>query len=142
MYANLPPLERELRRRIYWIAYDGDRSYAAIEGNTTIFTEDECSTVNLPIEVDDEFISDEGVGQQPEGRVSIITGFNYISKLYRLCGVAMDRRRRDKRDLPSGVLLQVRLNEVNELYDQVVGLMDDCPEPLRLGAGRDGQSSG
>ena len=53
----------------------------------------------------------------------------------------MDRRRRDKKAPPQGVLLQMRLNEVNDLYDQVVGVMDGCPEVLRLELESDARSN-
>ena len=57
-------------------------------------------------------------------------------------GQVLDKRRRDRSQPPSGLLLQMRLNEINELYDQVMGLMDDCPEPLRLNLDGDTKSTG
>lgn len=44
----------------------------------------------------------------------------------------MTRRRRDRRAPPTGLMLQMRITEVNDLYEQIITLMDDCPEPLRL----------
>jgi hypothetical protein len=29
-------------------------------------------------------------------------------------------------------MLQMRLTEVSDLYDQIMSMMDDCPEALRL----------
>lgn len=141
-YANLTPLEAELRRRIYWIAYGGDRSWAAIEGSHTVYPEEEInSDLPYPLEIDDEFISDAGISEQPEGTTSLISGFVGITRIYRICGQVMDRRRRDKKAPPQGVLLQMRLNEVNDLYDQVVGVMDGCPEVLRLELESDARSN-
>jgi hypothetical protein len=37
-------------------------------------------------------------------------------------------------------MLQMRLNEVDEIFDRIMGLMDDCPEPLRLDADGDNRS--
>lgn len=37
-------------------------------------------------------------------------------------------------------MLQMRLNEVDEIFDRIMGLMDDCPEPLKLDADGDNRS--
>jgi hypothetical protein len=34
----------------------------------------------------------------------------------------------------------MRLNEVDEIFDRIMGLMDDCPEPLKLDADGDNRS--
>lgn len=47
-------------------------------------------------------------------------------------GQILDRRRSDRRKMPTGLMLQMRINEVDELFDQVMGLMEDCPAVLRL----------
>jgi hypothetical protein len=131
-YTELSPLEGELRRRIYWIAYGGDRSWSAIEGTHCVYPEEDISGMPYPLEIDDEFISDAGISEQPAGTTSLISGFVCISRIYRICGHVMDRRRRDKKSPPQGVLLQMRLNEVNDLYDQVMEVMDGCPDVLKL----------
>jgi hypothetical protein len=57
-----------------------------------------------------------------------------------VCGQVIDKRRRDRRRPPNGLMLQMRLNEVDEIFDRIMGLMDDCPEPLRLDADGDNRS--
>jgi hypothetical protein len=57
-----------------------------------------------------------------------------------VCGQVIDKRRRDRRRPPTGLMLQMRLNEVDEIFDRIMGLMDDCPEPLRLDADGDNRS--
>ena len=47
-------------------------------------------------------------------------------------GQVIDKRRQDRRKPPTGVLLQMRLNEVDELFQRVMTLMDGCPEALKL----------
>jgi hypothetical protein len=49
-YATMPPLEKEFRRRLFWLAFSGDRSFCAIDALTTLFTEEECD-VELPSEL-------------------------------------------------------------------------------------------
>ena len=140
-YSTLSPLEAQLRRRIYWLAYGGDRSWAAIEGTSCIYPEEDVGGMPYPLEIDDEFISETGVSDQPAGTTSLISGFVCISRLYKICGHVMDRRRRDKKSPPQGLLLQMRLNEVDDLYDQAMGVMDGCAEPLRLDLESDTRSN-
>lgn len=49
----------------------------------------------------------------------------------------MQKRRADRRNPPSGLALQMRLNEVMVLYDQVCHLMDGCPDVLVMKPGSD-----
>lgn len=49
-YATMPPIEREFRRRLFFLAFSGDRSYCAIDGLSTLFTEEDCD-VQLPSEL-------------------------------------------------------------------------------------------
>lgn len=57
-------------------------------------------------------------------------------------GQILTRRRQDRRQAPRGVMLQMRLNEVDELLDRVMHLMDGCPEALRMDPESDTRSSG
>ena len=50
-YASLPPIEREVRRRIWWILYSSDRSTATIDPFPgLLINEDDCDTA-LPREL-------------------------------------------------------------------------------------------
>lgn len=59
-----------------------------------------------------------------------------------VCGHLLEKRGRDRRRPPTGAMLTTRLNEVSELFGQIMGLMDDCPSPLRLDMDGDGRSVG
>ncbi|KAK6905602.1 hypothetical protein I203_106432 [Kwoniella mangroviensis CBS 8507] len=131
-YALLNPLNRVFLRRAFWLLYGADVSIASLEAIPVFFHEDDCADVAFPEELDDEYISEQGYLPQPEGHTSILCGFNYISRLHRITGQLLDKHRRDKRKPPSGLLLQMRLNEVNDLYERTMTLMDHCPKPLRL----------
>lgn len=37
-------------------------------------------------------------------------------------------------------MLQMRLTEVSDLYDQIMSIMEDCPEPLKLDLDSDNRS--
>jgi hypothetical protein len=112
---------------------------------------------------DDEYITHTGYMDQPEGRTPILSGFYYISKLFRrqsspfplrvkklytddkdviVTGMILDKRRRDRRKPPIGVMLQMRINEVDDLFGQVMQLMDGCPQGLKLDLDLDSRSVG
>jgi len=44
----------------------------------------------------------------------------------------LDKRRSDRNKPPSGILLQMRINEIEQIFHQVMTLMDNCPEALKL----------
>nr|XP_019049127.1 hypothetical protein I302_02908 [Kwoniella bestiolae CBS 10118]OCF28057.1 hypothetical protein I302_02908 [Kwoniella bestiolae CBS 10118] len=131
-YASMDPLQRVFLRRSFWLVYGADVSIAGIEATPVFFHEDDCADVTFPEELDDEYISEQGYLPQPEGHTSILSGFSYVSQLHRITGQLLDKHRRDKRKPPSGLLLQMRLNEVNDLYERTMTLMNNCPRPLRL----------
>ena len=72
---------------------------ASMDGEAVLIHEDECADVALPAEVyvypildspsrwlissDDEYVGDSRYMEQPVGRTSVISGFIYISKLFR-----------------------------------------------------------
>lgn len=53
-------------------------------------------------------------------------------KLTAVTGQVLEKRLHDRLTPPTGILLQMRINEINGLYDEVMSLMDDCPAELRL----------
>ncbi|WRT64046.1 uncharacterized protein IL334_000974 [Kwoniella shivajii] len=131
-YARLGPVDRIFLRRCFWLMYGADVSIASTEATPLYFNEYDTQDVAFPEELDDEYISEDGYLPKPEGYVPILTGFNYVSQLHRITGQLLDKLRRDKKKPPTGLLLQMRLNEINELYERTMTLMDNCPKSLWL----------
>ncbi|RSH90255.1 hypothetical protein EHS25_001589 [Saitozyma podzolica] len=131
-YDTLDPIERELRRRVFWLQYGGDKTDATVSGYPVHWHEADCAGVALPSLIDDDFITEQGYLEQPADVTPKVSGFFYISKLFRYAGVLIDKRQRDRLHPPTGILLQMRLNEIDLLYDEVTALMENCPLPLRL----------
>jgi len=77
-----------------------------------------------------------------------MAGFHYISKIfmreYTLPAVSswlvasrvLEFRRRDRRYSPVGTALQTRITEIENLYEQILRVLDDCPPSLKLGPAR------
>ncbi|WVQ85310.1 hypothetical protein IAT38_007475 [Cryptococcus sp. DSM 104549] len=140
-YTELSNIEGALRRRMFWLMYGADKTFAAIEGVPVFFHEDDCANVALPDDIDDEYFTEDERLTQPDGYTSTLCGFRYISQMHRLTGEVLDKRRRDKLKAPAGLLLQMRLNEINDLYNRTMSTMDDCPPQLKLDYKNIGTSS-
>lgn len=134
-YKNCNPIERELRKRVFWLQYGADKTLAALDIRIPIWHEIDCGDVTLPSPLDDEYLTEEAYLEQPEGETPVLAGFYYISKLFRLLGQVLDKRKRDRVMPPSGLMLQMRMNEIDQILHQVMTLMDNSPEALRLDMG-------
>ncbi|CDO70852.1 hypothetical protein BN946_scf184801.g45 [Trametes cinnabarina] len=69
---------------------------------------------------------------QPHGKTAIVSGLNYISRIFALLGEILVRIRVDKRSPPQGQFLTARLEEVQALHSRIVSALAHAPEPLRL----------
>lgn len=134
-YKNCSPIERELRKRVFWLQYGGDKTLAALDIRVSIWHEIDCGDVTLPSPLDDEYLTEEEYLEQPDGETPVLAGFYYISKLFRLLGQVLDKRKRDRIVPPAGLMLQMRMNEIDQILHQVMTLMDNSPPALRLDMG-------
>ncbi|WVW80505.1 hypothetical protein I302_102489 [Kwoniella bestiolae CBS 10118] len=131
-YEGLDPIEAELRRRVFWLAFGLDKARCAVHADMVHITGEHCADVQLPKALDDEYISREGYLTPPMEETPILLGFCYVSRIFEILGQALDLRRIDRRRNPTGIHLQMRLNEVNGLLELCESIMDDCPPALRL----------
>ena len=69
---------------------------------------------------------------QPHGKTALVSGLNYISRIFALLGEILVRIRVDKRSPPQGQFLTARLEEVQALHTRIVTALAHAPEPLRL----------
>lgn len=134
-YKSCNPIERELRKRVFWLQYGADKTLSALDIRLGIWHEIDCADVTLPSPLDDEYLTEEAYLDQPEGETPVLAGFYYISKLFRLLGQVLDKRKHDRVKPPSGLMLQMRINEIDQILHQVMTLMDNSPEALRLDMG-------
>ncbi|ORX36247.1 hypothetical protein BD324DRAFT_651487 [Kockovaella imperatae] len=128
-YSRFSPYEKELQSRMWWLIYCADRSSATCEASKMMIDEDMCSGVQLPSDNPD--ILEDPIAFLSE-QPSVLTGFRYISRAWRIAGQLISRRAKDLRNVPQGRDIHVRLAEVDELLEQLDGLMEGCPSFLRL----------
>ena len=69
---------------------------------------------------------------QPHGKTAIISGLNYISRIFALLGEILVRIRVDKRSPPQGQFATARLEEVQSLHQRIMAALSHAPPPLRI----------
>jgi hypothetical protein len=79
------PIERETRKRIFWTIRTMETYVIAILGLPRTVSDDDIDQ-EMPLEIDDEYITKEGVLPMPGGQISAIASFNAHSKLCQILG--------------------------------------------------------
>src|SRR6187402_1407434 len=69
--GNFNPIERETRRRVFWVIRKMDTYVSALLGFPQMLSYDDIDQ-EFPIEVDDEYITKEGVFEMPPGKTSLL----------------------------------------------------------------------
>lgn len=78
--SNFNPIERETRRRVFWVVRKMDTYVSALLGFPRMLSDADIDQP-LPVEVDDEFITREGILTMPEGKTSLYAASNAHTKL-------------------------------------------------------------
>ncbi|KAH8114312.1 fungal-specific transcription factor domain-containing protein [Phellopilus nigrolimitatus] len=130
-YEGLDPIECEVRRRTFWLLFGADKSMSILLGRPICLRDEDC-TLHFPKEVDDEYITPNGILPQPHGKTAIVSGLNYISRIFALLGEIQVRIRVDKRSPPQGPFATARLEEVRSLHARIMSALVHTPAPLRL----------
>lgn len=74
------PIETELRKRIWWIVRKLDTYVGALLGLPQMLNNDDIDQ-GMPEEIDDEYITKEGIKSMPQGRVSVNVALNAHTNL-------------------------------------------------------------
>ncbi|KAG1745856.1 fungal-specific transcription factor domain-containing protein [Suillus paluster] len=130
-YEGLDPIECEVRRRTFWLLFGADKSMSILLGRPICLRDEDC-TVHFPKELDDEYIIPSAYLPQPRGKTALVSGLNYISRIFALLGEILVRIRVDKRSPPQGQFATARLEEVQSLHSRIMVALMHTPEPLRL----------
>lgn len=69
---------------------------------------------------------------QPQGKTAIVSGLNYISRIFALLGEILVRIKVDKRSPPQGQFATARLEEVQSLHSRILVALMHAPDLLRL----------
>ncbi|KAF1810878.1 hypothetical protein P152DRAFT_467583 [Eremomyces bilateralis CBS 781.70] len=83
--ANFNPIEAEVRKRVFSVIQRMDMYVGALLGLPHLLNDEDVDQ-DLPVEVDDEYITENGIMPMPEGTVSVIAAGNQHTKLCTLLG--------------------------------------------------------
>jgi hypothetical protein len=78
--ANFNPVERELRRRIFWVVRKMDVYVSTLLGLPQMLSDDDIDQ-EYPLSIDGEFITENGILPSPEGRIHAMVGANAHTRL-------------------------------------------------------------
>lgn len=78
--GSFNPIERETRRRLFWIIRKMDTYVSALLGFPMMLSSDDIDQ-ELPIEVDDEYITKDTILPMPQGKTSLYTASNAHTRL-------------------------------------------------------------
>lgn len=78
--GKFDPLEAETRKRVFWVVRKMDIYIGAMLGLPQTLSDEDIDQ-EFPMEVDDEYISKDGVLPMPDGQVSLMTAFNAHTRL-------------------------------------------------------------
>lgn len=129
-YVGLDPVESEIRRRIYWLLFQADKSTACLRARVIGLRLDDAAGLLLPSEVDDEQITPTGIMPQPPEKTPLISGFNIVTNLFRILNDALILQRRKVTPTANSILADLEL--VNELRERVKQTTLNVAEPFRL----------
>ncbi|ORY23040.1 fungal-specific transcription factor domain-domain-containing protein [Naematelia encephala] len=128
-----------MRRRIYWLLFQADKSTACLRARTICLRLEDAANLRLPSEVDDEFITPNGIHPQPLGRTPLIAGFNVNTNLFRILNDALLLQRRKAPPTVDSILAD--LQNVNELREKVLQTTLQVATPLQMRKGYDSRLS-
>jgi hypothetical protein len=80
---NFNPIESETRKRVFWVIRKMDTYVGALLGLPHSLDDDDIDQ-EYPAEVDDEFVTEEGIFPMPEGRISTISAANVHTNLIQI----------------------------------------------------------
>ena len=134
--ANFNPIEREVRKRTFWTIRKLDVYVGALLGLPEMLSDDNIDQ-ELPLEVDDEFITAEQILPMPPGRTSSMVAFNAHARLvhilaktvkciYPIKGLAHARNQSDQ----SYVVHHAQIREIEQDLQQ---WMEKLPTAMKLG---------
>ncbi|KAH3996273.1 hypothetical protein HBH98_116410 [Parastagonospora nodorum] len=133
--TNFNTVESETRKRIFWVIRRMDSYVGAMLGLPR-FLEDEDIDQGWPAEVDDDYITEDGILPMPEGSISVMVAFNahtrIVQVLSKICKYVYPIKGTHSSDKNS-VTYTVSYSKIRELEQDLAQWLDELPAALRPG---------
>jgi hypothetical protein len=133
--TSFNPIEAETRKRIFWVIRRMDSYVGAMLGLPR-FLEDEDIDQDWPAEVDDDYITENGILPMPEGSISVMIAFNahtrIVQVLSKICKYVYPIKGTQSGDSKT-VSYTVSYSKIRELERDLAQWLDELPAALRPG---------
>ncbi|CAG8887972.1 unnamed protein product [Penicillium egyptiacum] len=133
--ADFNPLERELRKRIFWVVRKMDIYVSTLLGLPQMLSDDDIDQ-EYPLEVDGDYITSEGITQPPSNYTPLMAGCNahtrlsnIILKVVKYIYPVKNARYRSKSDQR----YMVSHSKIREIERDLQTWMEELPPALRPG---------
>ncbi|KAJ5155808.1 hypothetical protein N7492_008611 [Penicillium capsulatum] len=133
--AEFNPIERELRKRIFWVVRKMDVYVSTLLGLPQMLSDDDIDQ-EYPMEIDAEFITSEGISQMPSDHTPLMAGCNahtrlsnIILKVVKYIYPVKNARYRSK----SNQRYMVSHSKIREIERDLQAWMEELPATLRPG---------
>ncbi|KAL4884625.1 fungal-specific transcription factor domain-containing protein [Aspergillus karnatakaensis] len=133
--TNFNPIEREMRRRVFWAIRKMDVYVSTLLGLPQMLSDDDIDQ-EAPLPIDGEFITDNGILPTPEGRIHAMIGANahtglsnIILKIVKYIYPLKTAQHRSKSDQK----YVVSHSKIREIERDLQTWMEELPAALRPG---------
>ncbi|WPG98465.1 Hypothetical protein R9X50_00125600 [Acrodontium crateriforme] len=138
--GKFDPIEAETRKRVFWSIRKLDIYVGAMIGLPLTLSDDEIDQ-DFPVEVDDEYITREGILPMPEGQVSTMTAFNCHTQLvlilakivHRIYPIKMHNQEASKDKsytVPFSTIREIE-GDLENWKTNLPAILSPCPAPAR-----------
>lgn len=134
--TQFSPVERETRKRVFWVIRRLDIYAGAILGLPKSLSDEDIDQ-EYPLEVDDEYITDDKILPMPDGKISLMAGRNAHTRLVEVLVTVIKYiypvkgadRTVDGRGAQS---YRVNYARVKEIEQELQAWMDNLPAQFRI----------
>ena len=131
--TNFTPIERETRRRIFWVLKKTDIYVSTVLGLPATMTSNDVDQ-ELPAEIDDEFILGDSILPQPDGRLAGVTATNTHVRLIEILTKIVTRvyaiRGTKQKVNERGKVYLIEDSKICEIQVCLQQWLDQLPKPL------------
>lgn len=130
------PIETELRKRIFWIVRKLDIYVGALLGLPQMLSNDDIDQ-EMPMEVDDEYITTEKISPMPSGKLSVHAAVNAHTRLVEILAKTVKYiypiKIKEQLRTKNGQSYVVSHSRIREIEQDLQAWMESLPMPFRPG---------
>ena len=135
--THFNPIDRETRKRVFWVIRKMDTYVGALLGLPKALSDEDIDQ-EYPLEIDDEYITENDILPMPEGRISLMAGANAHTRLVNILDKVIKYvypiKGIERSDDGTGKQsYRVSYAKIRELEQDLQDWMDQLPIELKMG---------